>query len=280
MKGAVTVTVNEAVGYFAGEYIEKTLDYVGNYAGSVVTDVDETAKEFAADVAASQGGDQFLIKEGALFVLESIIGVALPEKARSDGNAKGLGGEGPDTKLNSPNTDARMEPEADFAGNVGDVRDPSIGSIAEHMVEASVKGKQIYGGHNLDNFNTVLSEAGGEIKGSPIEIAPGIYDIKYTLPGKTYKNGSVTKTVYDPAVYPNMDKLADSAAHKALTEYQLTGKVPDTVDVGGIKFKTPVVIRDGVWGLGSGLTFDTAINQNAESLLLVEYYPKNVKSKA
>ncbi|BFM48204.1 CdiA family toxin C-terminal domain-containing protein [Marinomonas sp. THO17] len=252
-------TVPQIVNGIAEEVHDIITD-VGQYASDKYKPIEE---KYIASNLAQRAGDFYeagvlkgegQVKTGVLGIeiVTSVVGAGKVVKVATDVAAK-KAVEQASKKVDFVDTDSEMigsidvsmEPEANFAGNVGDVSDPSIGSITEHMVEASVKGKQIYGGHDSDNFYKILSEAGGEIKGSPDEIAPGIYEIKYTLPGKTYKNGSASKTVYDPEVYPNMNKLADAAAHKALTEYQLTGNVPDTVDVGGIKFKTPVVIKDG-----------------------------------
>lgn len=64
--------------------------------------------------------------------------------------------------------------------------------------------------------------------------------MKYQLPGS--RPGS--KTVYDPAKYPDMPKLVDAAGLKALAEFQRTGVAgKQTIDIGGIRFE--VVVNAG-----------------------------------
>jgi filamentous hemagglutinin len=103
--------------------------------------------------------------------------------------------------------------------------------------------KQISGGHNDDNFTSVLNGAGGTIV-SRAEIAPGIYQLEYQLPGAAK---SYPKTVYDPKVYSDakMTSMANTAANKALTQYQLTGNTLQRVVVDGIEFSVPVRIQNG-----------------------------------
>ena len=63
--------------------------------------------------------------------------------------------------------------------------------------------------------------------------------MKYQLPGS--RPGS--KTVYDPAKYPDMPKLVDAAGLKALLQYSqkgMTGNQAILVDLGGIRFNVQV----------------------------------------
>lgn len=136
-----------------------------------------------------------------------------------------------------------LEPEADFANKLGNVRDATKGTLTEHMVLADISksGKNIYGGHDINNFTQAINENNGTIL-SRIETSKdsGIYQVEYVLPASTKPQ---LKTVYDPVKYPDMAYLVNAAAQKALMEYQFKGytgtKVFD-IDVGGIKFKVPV----------------------------------------
>jgi filamentous hemagglutinin len=144
--------------------------------------------------------------------------------AKSELSASGRGA--PDT----------LQPEADFAGR-GLVRE----DLSSHLTTASRSGKQISGGHEIDNFTTALNDAGGKVL-SRAEKAPGIYEIEYQLPGATK---SATKTVYDPALYPKMTEMANTVANKGLMQYQQTGDLSSTVVVEGIKFTVPIKIQKG-----------------------------------
>ncbi len=126
---------------------------------------------------------------------------------------------------------------------VKNVRDATKGTLTEHMVLADISksGKNIYGGHDINNFTQAINENNGTIL-SRIETSKdsGIYQVEYVLPASTKPQ---LKTVYDPVKYPDMAYLVNAAAQKALMEYQFKGytgtKVFD-IDVGGIKFKVPV----------------------------------------
>ncbi|WP_322064082.1 hemagglutinin repeat-containing protein [Burkholderia ubonensis] len=123
-------------------------------------------------------------------------------------------------------------PDADFAGR-GVVRT----DLADHLVNVEVvKKKNISGGHNADNFYAALEEVGGVVVSST-EKGPGIYEIQYQLPNS---KKPFPKTIYDPAMYPDMPEMANQAANKALTQYQITGDTSQKVVVGGIEFFVPI----------------------------------------
>jgi filamentous hemagglutinin len=131
-----------------------------------------------------------------------------------------------------------LVPDADFAGR-GAVRV----DLADHLINADVLKKQISGGHNVDNFMSTVNAAGGTIT-ARVEVAPGIYQLEYQLPGaaKAYP-----KTVYDPKIFPDavMADMANTAASKALIQYQLTGITSQKVVVNGVEFTVPVRIQNG-----------------------------------
>ncbi|MCK9697470.1 CdiA family toxin C-terminal domain-containing protein [Pseudomonas syringae] len=126
-------------------------------------------------------------------------------------------------------------PDADFVGR-GVVRT----DLKDHLVGATRSGKQISGGHDMENFMKELTESSGSIS-SKVEVAPGIYRVEYQLPKSTR---DAVKTVYDPKVYPDMPNMANEAAYKALLQYQLTGNTLQEVVVGKVRFQVPVNIRD------------------------------------
>jgi Bacterial EndoU nuclease len=151
----------------------------------------------------------------------------------------------------NPIADAAIA-EADFAGRVpvrprdGKVPSgtvPTDTPLGQHLIEAQVvgtgKNATVSGGHNMDNFNATIQQSGGtELSRS--EIAPGIYQIEYQLPG-----GKVQpKTVYDPAKYSDvqMSDMASEAASKGLIRYQLTGIDEQFVKVGDVTFRVPIAI--------------------------------------
>ena len=127
-------------------------------------------------------------------------------------------------------------PDADFIGR-GIVRT----DLANHLVNTAVSGKQISGGHNLENFMQALKDASGTIS-SKLEVAPGIYKIEYQLPSATK---DAVKTVFDPKVYPEMSSMANEAAHRALIQYQVSGEALQEVIVGKLRFQVPVNIKNG-----------------------------------
>nr|WP_308937213.1 hemagglutinin repeat-containing protein [Duganella vulcania] len=89
-------------------------------------------------------------------------------------------------------------PDADFAGQF-----PVRSDLEQHLSNATISGRQISGGHDMENFAAALKDAGGT-EVSRTEIAPGIYDVKYQLP-KAKRNAE--KTLYDPKLYPDMPSM-------------------------------------------------------------------------
>ncbi len=121
--------------------------------------------------------------------------------------------------------------------------------IAKHLIDAEIRlNKQgqpasVSGGHNMDNFTQVLQANGGQVIGTPKEVASGIYQVEYRLPGTTGKNE--LKTVYDPVKFSDaqMASMANEAVGRAIYQWTKTGtKVPDIqfVEVNGIKFEVPI----------------------------------------
>lgn len=124
--------------------------------------------------------------------------------------------------------------------------------IAQHLIEADVRldkksglASEITGGHNMDNFNSTLQANGGQVIGTPVEVAPGIYQVEYRLPG-TKAGDTYVKTVYDTAKYSDqqMATMANDAVSRAIYQWNKagTGKVPDIqyVNVNGVKFAVPI----------------------------------------
>ncbi|VWX62573.1 hypothetical protein VARIO8X_60342 [Burkholderiales bacterium 8X] len=121
--------------------------------------------------------------------------------------------------------------------------------IGRHLVQAGVRtnkqgqAETIEGGHNMTNFKQTLDASGGRIIGTPSEVAPGIYQIEYIMPG-TLAGKKDTKTVYDPARYSDqqMASMANSAASQAVYQWLLGGGVAkvEFVTVNGVKFEVPI----------------------------------------
>ena len=142
---------------------------------------------------------------------------------------------------NPPGTATRgtpdlLQPEADFSGR-GTIR----GDLTDHLVNPQRSGKQISGGHDMNEFSVLLNKAGGTVV-SKVEAGPGIFEIQYQLPNAARPS---TKTVYDPYMYPDMPNMANMAANKALIQFQLTGIAEQNVTVNGIEFFVPIRITPG-----------------------------------
>jgi hypothetical protein len=156
-------------------------------------------------------------------------GTSKPKPGETSVNgAAGLG--------NTGKTSDALLPEADFAGR-GTVRP----DLVEHLTDSAKKGKQINGGHDMNSFNATLNQAGGKVL-SKVEKAPGIYEVEYQLPNSSK---SFPKTIYDPAMYPNMPNMVNEAAAKGLYQYHKTGLVEQTVVLNGIKFTVNVKFPKG-----------------------------------
>lgn len=133
----------------------------------------------------------------------------------------------------------KLLPDADFAGRI-----PVRSDLIAHLTDAKVSGRQISGGHNESNFMAALNDAKGAVDGKT-EIAPGVTEVQYKLPGKEYPNGFPTKTVYDPKVYSDtkIADMAQEAASKGMLKYMQGGYRPgDVLDipVNGINFQVPI----------------------------------------
>ena len=91
----------------------------------------------------------------------------------------------------------------------------------------------------------MLQQAGGKVVSSR-ELAPGITEVKYSIPGKSYPSGLPTKTIYDPKIYPNVPALVGDASTLALRQYHGTNIGTQFVVVGGVKFEARILVREGV----------------------------------
>jgi hypothetical protein len=261
--------VEAAVGATIGDEIEKG-KAVG--VGKITTwGTGRAEDEFAEDIADEERYEHANISRniegGAELVIDAFtmaaLGLGALKKGHGDSGGNGAGdvdsnggrsenssgaeGNVPNTNGTQNHNAVVMEPEADFAGNVGNLRQHNQDSLSEHMVNARLtdKGDSIYGGHDMSNFYRQLDESGGNLTEPPVQIAPGMYDVKYKLP-TTRESFTPRKTLYDPEVYPNMANLAEAAGHKALTQFKLTGNLPETTTVGGIVFKTPINTRGDI----------------------------------
>ena len=238
----------------AGEYFGRTLQVVGGGFGAI-TGALSCPETFGAGCAVAVAGvDQF---QAGLRGSPTFGGMALTKLGLSPGAAElvyglatGVGefaaGKAAMTtagrQLDVPavknplGTADNMLPEANFAGQI-----PVRTDLESHLVNASVSGRQISGGHNMNSFDDVLANSGGAIV-SKIEISPGIYDVKYYLPGKNYPAGYPTKTLYDPAIYSDaqMGMMARDAAAKGMIQYQVTGVAEQVVVINGVKFYVPI----------------------------------------
>ncbi|WPB59205.1 CdiA family toxin C-terminal domain-containing protein [Xylophilus sp. GOD-11R] len=139
---------------------------------------------------------------------------------------------------NGKGTPDSMLAEADFAGRI-----PTRGDLENHLVNPTVSGRQISGGHNMNNFQNTLDGAGGTVI-SKKEVSPGIYEIEYFLPKGAGKEPQI-KTVYDPSVYSDTQiiAMANEAAARAQINFQTTGIKDQHVLVNGVKFFTPIKIN-------------------------------------
>lgn len=133
-------------------------------------------------------------------------------------------------------TSDTLLPEADFTG-----RGVMRADLADHLAYPSISGRQIAGGHDINEFNVALNKAGGTVV-SKVETGPGIYEIKYLMPNS---NKPSLKTVFDPAQYSNMEIMANTAANRALLEYALTGNAAPIIKVNGINFDVRIAVRLG-----------------------------------
>jgi filamentous hemagglutinin len=111
----------------------------------------------------------------------------------------------------------------------------------EHLANPQISEKQISGGHDINEFNTLLNKAGGTVI-SKIETGPGIYEIQYQLPNA---NRSAIKTVFDPVMYPSMNNMINTVANRALLEYQRTGNTAPVIQLNGINFDVRIAVRPG-----------------------------------
>lgn len=164
-----------------------------------------------------------------------VAGAALSAASVAQPNPAGL------QSSNQPGTALRgtsdpLQPEADFSGR-GTIR----GDLTEHLVNPQISGKQISGGHDMNEFNMLLNKAGGTLV-SKVETGPGIFEIQYQLPNAARPS---TKTVYDPYMYPDMPSMANLAANKALIQFQLTGIAEQNVIVNGVEFFVPIRTTPG-----------------------------------
>ncbi|MBI5784588.1 MAG: DUF637 domain-containing protein [Rhodocyclales bacterium] len=176
---------------------------------------------------------EFILGVGAAAKVGSVVSAGLGQEVKAGGTGTreaGTTGTGNTTVVDT------LLPDADFVGR-GAVRS----DLADHLVNATISGKQISGGHDLNSFATALSDAGGNVL-SQIEKAPGIYEIQYALPTTSKQ---FTKTVYDPAIYPDMPEMAMLAAHKALIQFQVNGSILQVVNVNGIRFAVPIRMQNG-----------------------------------
>ncbi|MDO8342614.1 MAG: hemagglutinin repeat-containing protein [Cellvibrio sp.] len=77
-------------------------------------------------------------------------------------------------------------------------------TLEEHLIYAKISGKQVSGGHNMDEFNKLVANGDVTIL-NKIEISPGIYEIEYQVAGKTPID--IPKTVYDPKIYSDQQMI-------------------------------------------------------------------------
>jgi hypothetical protein len=127
-------------------------------------------------------------------------------------------------------------------------------SLDVHLIDEgpaafSPSNKNLYGTHDQAAFNAALDANGGTtVNSTKVAGTDGIYEVQYQLPGKNI----ATKTVFDPAVYSQVDmtKMAQSASQSAINQYTASGAAGQSsifVNVGGLKWK--VAISPGPGGL-------------------------------
>ncbi|WP_080417704.1 hemagglutinin repeat-containing protein [Burkholderia ubonensis] len=142
--------------------------------------------------------------------------------------------------------------DADFIGRTP-VRPADGGDLGQHLVSADVKispktglATSISGGHNEQNFLDVISKSGGRVVGDPVEIAHGIKQYTYTMPGSG--NSLLSKTVYDSNVFSNSEMIANANAAGQQAAYQFSRGVPFDlpknsaylVRIGGVTWEVPI----------------------------------------
>jgi hypothetical protein len=161
----------------------------------------------------------------------------------------------PDATSPRPTVPDRAQAEADYAGQIpvrprdGKV-DPGTPAtqtpLGQHLIDAQIVGQGkkavISGGHNMDNFDAVLNQAGGVVVNKSA-VAPGIYQIEYQLPGGKVQ----AKTVYDPVKYSDalMANMASEAAAKAIVQWGINGQAVQFIRVNEVTFRVPISTNGG-----------------------------------
>ena len=204
----------------------------------------QISKEAFLSLAAAQGAAS---AAGAIKVL-SASRIAVAEKAAIQAAEA--------TVAAKARLESNANTDASFAGGVPvrprDGKTPAGTAqtdtpIGQHLIQAEIKTikgqpSAIAGGHNIDNFNQALQTNGGQVIGKPVEVAPGIYQVEYRLPGTVGKNEF--KTVYDPAKYTDaqMASMANEAVGRAIYQWNNSGGVgsKEFVVVNGVKFEVPI----------------------------------------
>lgn len=82
---------------------------------------------------------------------------------------------------------------------------------------------------------------------SKVEIAPGVTEVTYRLPGKNYLDSNgierlPTKTVYDPNIYSDarIADMAHDAAARGMMQYRIDGILDQYIKINGINFYVPI----------------------------------------
>ncbi|WP_217900186.1 hemagglutinin repeat-containing protein [Noviherbaspirillum humi] len=200
--------------------------------------------------------DALSIGGGAAIVSAKLVQVGGERLAQSVAKQAAIKAEADALKKGQVELQATTQlPEADYAGQIPvRPRDGAVkpgtpvteAPLAKHLIEAEIigsgKSKVISGGHNMDNFDALVKRTGAQILKRD-ELAPGIYQVEYQLPG-----GKVQpKTVYDPAVYSDakMADMASEAASRAIVQWGINKNPIQNVEVGGVTFRVPISIKSG-----------------------------------
>ena len=179
------------------------------------------------------------------------------------------------TDIGSSATDigANAKGYVDSTGGAGDNGSVSLGikeGANQHLIDGELgtgaKAKRgVIGGHNLEQFNKILTDEGFDIDDCIINIREhpqieGIYEIEYRIPARRYgASGELEiienqykaipnpKTVYDPNVIP--DDVMFQWGLEAMAEAQSTGRIDGRHITGyannGLKFEGYINLLTG-----------------------------------
>jgi hypothetical protein len=129
-------------------------------------------------------------------------------------------------------------------------------NLATHLVDegpnAFSNSKGLFGTHNMLAAETAITKAGGDFEMLPTG-TPGLYEMDYVWQKPSGALKESTKTVYDPAVWPDktMIEMSQLAGADSFKRYiQNPGAYPGTfsslpidTSIGGVNFRTYIQLQ-------------------------------------